>query len=648
MGADALAHVRLMTLLNVKAAHPRTEDEDHRTSAKRTRVSMPASRGAPGRAAAEPRGAPAAAAAPSEAAAAPAADIQVVQEDEDDDAGVAQEHDAFHWHFGAEAPALEGVEPGHVVWGAPQRVDVLGGALVSHVERASAAAQPVPRPHARVWGAFTSHYKHSPTRMQRALLPYLGQYMDVWHSRVELHEHAALRAVIAMHAMSHVARTRQRILKDNERLAKAAARAQADDDDELPELRDQGFTRPKVLVLAPFRHSAQLWMDALVACAACEQVEQKSRFQKEFSLPDGTIDKLADPAMAERYPEDHRATFQGNIDDNFKLGIKLTRKTLKLYSAFYDSDVLLASPLGLRLLLEKDRDADYLSSIEVLVVDQMDVMLMQNWEHVRFVLDRLSHIPSQARDTDFSRVKPWYLDGHAPLLRQNILLSAFDAPEFRQLSRSFGNVGGRFRTSALPPDAVPSMSAVAPGVRQTFYKFPCANAQGEADQRLEAFQQKLWPLLDKSAVSASHTMIVVPSYFDFVRLEDSFRRREHAVSWVSLTEYSSNKDISRAREAFFSGKKSFLLLTERFHFYRRYLVRGARTVVFYAPPEHASYYAELINAPLSAKGDTAMDAADLQVLALYSKYDLLRLERIVGAAQARAMVTDGRAHWRFM
>ena len=43
-----------------------------------------------------------------------------------------------------------------------------------------------------------------------------------------------------MHAMSHVARTRQRILKDNERLAKAAAAAKADGhDDELPELREE-------------------------------------------------------------------------------------------------------------------------------------------------------------------------------------------------------------------------------------------------------------------------------------------------------------------------------------------------------------------------------------------------------------------------
>lgn len=157
-------------------------------------------------------------------------------------------------------------------------------------------------------------------------------------------------------------------------------------------------------------------------------------------------------------------------------------------------------------------------------------------------------------------------------------------------------------------------------------------------------------LLKKSAVTTSHTMIVVPSFFDFVRVEDYFRKLDPPISYTTLSEYSSTRDISRAREAFFSGKKSVLLLSERFHYYRRYIVRGAMTVIFYAPPEHATFYAELTNAPLTSRYETqaVVDAGDLQVWTLFCKYDLLRLERIAGAQQARHMLTGMNASYHFV
>jgi U3 small nucleolar RNA-associated protein 25 len=112
-------------------------------------------------------------------------------------------------------------------------------------------------------------------------------------------------------------------------------------------------------------------------------VDHTARFQKEYTLPAGAVDKLAQPEARARYPPDHIETFAGNIDDSFYAGLKLTRKTFKLFSQFYDSDFILASPLGLRLLIEKEGRADFLSSIEMLVIDQSEVMLMQNWEHVK-------------------------------------------------------------------------------------------------------------------------------------------------------------------------------------------------------------------------------------------------------------------------
>ena len=76
------------------------------------------------------------------------------------------------------------------------------------------------------------------------------------------------------------------------------------------------------------------------------------------------------------------------------------------------------------------------------------------------------------------------------------------------------------------------------------------------------------PAILKSAVQSANTVIFVPSSFDFIRVHNHFRKNV-GVSFAVLSEYSSNQDISRARQAFFSGKKAFLLVSERFHFFRR-------------------------------------------------------------------------------
>ena len=127
-----------------------------------------------------------------------------------------------------------------------------------------------------------------------------------------------------------------------------------------------------------------------------DSVQHKRRFVEEYGGEGeeggeeggGGLSACAAAALA-RKPAEHRARFAGDADDHFRIGVRLTRGAVRLYSDFYQSDVLVASPLGLATALEEGRRGeggagagDFLSSVEVVVVERADVMQMQNWAHV--------------------------------------------------------------------------------------------------------------------------------------------------------------------------------------------------------------------------------------------------------------------------
>jgi Utp25, U3 small nucleolar RNA-associated SSU processome protein 25 len=80
---------------------------------------------------------------------------------------------------------------------------------------------------------------------------------------------------------------------------------------------------------------------------------------------------------------------------------------IKLFTDFYASDVIVASPLALATRAADGRDdgADFLSSVEVALVLRADVMLMQNWAHVEAAFAQLNGMPKAQHSTDIMRVR---------------------------------------------------------------------------------------------------------------------------------------------------------------------------------------------------------------------------------------------------
>lgn len=166
-------------------------------------------------------------------------------------------------------------------------------------------------------------------------------------------------------------------------------------------------------------------------------------------------------------------------------------------------------------------------------------------------------------------------------------------------------------------------------IESVFLKMRCVRAfsfvfvgQNNAQSNKSLFQ-----IIPQLSSALPHTLVFVQSYFDFIRVRNLLQ--EKSIDFETITEYTDPKDVNSSRHRFWLGRFPLLVITERFHFYHRFRLRGVSRIIFYSLPSIPNYYVDFCNMISSSEGS---------VVSLFSKVDVNQLQFIVGAERTKKMV----------
>lgn len=659
---------------------------------------------------------------------------------------------------------------------------------------------------------FYKNFKFTP--IQKSLLDPLQKHHDI----MIIGDHLIDYTFLSLYIINYILNSNTRIIQNNRKLKKNPSL----------DIRDQGFTKPKILILLPFRNQAYEFVREIVKIFKSldikNNIKNQRKFNQEFKLFDmegQVVNENANPNK----PFDYNETFRGNIDDCFKFGIEFNENSLKLFSDFYQSDIIVASPLGLFLAINGEKgtksssskksknnkdndqdedsendyndqnyknhenfknkrkrknlslnpktkeekgkgkrdkkrkirgDYDFLSSIEICLIDKCNVILMQNWDHLKNIFtenehememketrmemgietemgmqvnknknkmgDYVNSIPKEAHGCDFSRLLTLFMDNLGSRVRQNILVSKFIFPELNQLFQDVlgGNCLGQCIVEPesfshfVPLTLIDTFNDSNLGIHNSNSNFKNSNSNSLVDIQNSSINNQnsnssvslpslsilskspllsFSPSLDKQTISKikfynigsflgagkgnsgitlenQHSIrlkflferilpmfptedricIFIPSYFDLVQIKYEFQKETFHI-FRTLSEYDSEGHLRRSKSDFHQNKARILLVTERFHFFKRRKLDGIGKLIFYSIPEnieHVQEWIKMISIEEGVKGkkgkqekkgknsnknNNEKSGGILQndnIHILYSFLDYLKLERLVG------------------
>ena len=409
------------------------------------------------------------------------------------------------------------------------------------------------------------------------------------------------------------------------------------DKDEI-NIKDQGFTSPKVLILVPYKKHARIIMEELINIFSNNNwkgITNKKKFKDEYSEFD-------------------------SMDDCFRMGINISffENKMKLYSPFDESDIILASPLGLKLATPSDSDKafknskvyDFLSSIEIFLMDFSEVFIYQNMEHLNEILSFINKPPKNNQNiVDINRIKEVYANNYGEYLRQNIIISHFKCLDIDvSINDISKNINGKVlfdgpyenQTELIKKEFSEKynyMNSKEYEIRYEFKILRDLKGEDDFDEKFNYFTKNIWQNLYESF--EKHTIIFISCTFDYLRLKSFFKQKSKSVCYIS--EDTDKKDWQRNRLYFENGKYKFLLYNERAHVYKKINLKFAKNIFFYSLPEDPKIFNEMIHLIDPVNYNKNLEKYNIEsqqneiqkfgsVIALVSPVEKYNLQKILG------------------
>ncbi|KAF2343929.1 Digestive organ expansion factor predicted [Trinorchestia longiramus] len=232
------------------------------------------------------------------------------------------------------------------------------------------------------------------------------------------------------------------------------------------------------------------------------------------------------------------------------------------------------------------------------------------------------------------------VDGHARLYRQTLMFSgALDDLQRAMFSR-FCNLAGRL-------EVLPTTEGVLKDIfiSADLLMLRCPGMT-DGEVRLQYFTQEYFP--QHLASRKSFTLLYIPDTSDYYLLSQ-FLAQERAVDFSSINEYLTSKmsHVAVARSDFFKGTSPLLLYTERFHYYKRPVIKGVRHLIFYALPSFCHFFSEMCNMLMGSLQNKSAPRSQRQmrssITVLYQRSDVTRLASVMGSSTAKELLASNKA-----